>query len=1171
MYLEEKTAAQIINMNPFPEKGFIDADVAKRQFNVVLKGFNHLNQPGNNFLYIADEVGLGKTYIAIGIASLFRYFSSNPGNYIDIIIVPKQNLQHKWLKEIKNFITSNYCQRDNRVRSIIDKPVAQLNHESILERLAPFKNEGSRYVLMRNSSFSVASYGEEGDNEWVEKLKNKLPPEQADTFYRISKKFQGNDIIIKRAYAYLLNTLMPEVDLLIVDEAHNFKHGVNDSVSIRNQVVSRLFGACDEDEELFSAFPELKNRIQPKVKKLLLLSATPIDNGLYEIRNQLNCFLKDHRFKKINDQEELNETIDKSLNQFMIRGVMHLSLNGQKFSRNGYRHEHRYGNVNMQEIPETQILNDNRTAAFLGLLQYKTIKELKLKNNNSFEMGMLAGFESFAGHSEYEDRTIEDKTGREPKDQKIIEDLVNSYNKEFDEYPPHPKQESLVNELLDLILKRQKAIVFVRRIASVREIERKLFQKYSHYLIQKIKAIKGNKANSAIKILLKSFEDDKNRDEIENVLDRITARIYPTIRQDLLGILPDNSGDEHYPYQVLNSDIRELYNSLTEDTELEAFRNNVRKHIGLIRIKNNLKELTASLLKKKWNKTLVLEDEEDDELSASERTNEEKAPYFFQRFFYNEGKNFKKRSYNKNWYEINYLLLNDHFDLFELDCKKLQHSPELNKVKTDSKKFEICQKVIEQAIKSKVKSTCEINEVYRTNTFLNVLLTELCEKEFTSWINKHRHLISEGQYSAFLEKLASLVEILKSIFRQGSSLLPAFIAEAKSSKGEDSQNTFIDEMTILLLGEFDFVLLEIKDIIADYEQLIQINFDDPNRIRYNLIQQLPVAGVSGHHKKDVRKVAIQFRMPGYPYILIATDILKEGEDLHTYCSNIYHYGIAWNPSDMEQRTGRIDRIGSLTYKNINTIPKNIPAIPFESKLQVFYPYLADTLEVNQMVKLFKGMEEFINIFYNDISKGIEKNAKANVDSSIIDIPQQNKGLLVSKYDYRDFNLVCDKQDTLELLSHIGEIRDLLENSLNGIFKSILESGFAFMIEPEFDEVRLIISGVMKLSEAESGEFRNGPFLVYFDHGEKPGRFVLVLESCLGKIQVFGRRSNQAIVEEKLLDTNISTTEKNNEVWTKLTTEDFKNSQSVVSLLVNLICITDKLEEEIAGEDLIIDF
>ena len=85
---------------------------------------------------------------------------------------------------------------------------------------------------------------------------------------------------------------MPDFDLLIVDEAHNFKHGIQGEVSYRNQVVSRMMGVIyAEDEVIFREFPELKDKLKPLSGKVILLSATPLDNGVYEIANQLDCFL----------------------------------------------------------------------------------------------------------------------------------------------------------------------------------------------------------------------------------------------------------------------------------------------------------------------------------------------------------------------------------------------------------------------------------------------------------------------------------------------------------------------------------------------------------------------------------------------------------------------------------------------------------------------------------------------------------------------------------------------------------------------------------------------------------------------------------------------------------------------------------------------------------------
>ena len=86
-----------------------------------------------------------------------------------------------------------------------------------------------------------------------------------------------------------------------------------------------------------------------------------------------------------------------------------------------------------------------------------------------------------------------------------------------------------------------------------------------------------------------------------------------------------------------------------------------------------------------------------------------------------------------------------------------------------------------------------------------------------------------------------------------------------------------------------------------------------------LSTQTPIGGMHGGVNS---RLVRQFRMPGYPTVLITTDVLQEGEDLHTFCDRIVHYGISWTPSAMEQRTGRIDRIGSLTHRTLGALERS---------------------------------------------------------------------------------------------------------------------------------------------------------------------------------------------------------------------------------------------------------
>lgn len=59
-----------------------------------------------------------------------------------------------------------------------------------------------------------------------------------------------------------------------------------------------------------------------------------------------------------------------------------------------------------------------------------------------------------------------------------------------------------------------------------------------------------------------------------------------------------------------------------------------------------------------------------------------------------------------------------------------------------------------------------------------------------------------------------------------------------------------------------------------------------------------------------QRLMLAFNTPFYPEILIASSVMAEGVDLHLNCRHIIHHDLDWNPSTLEQRTGRIDRLGA---------------------------------------------------------------------------------------------------------------------------------------------------------------------------------------------------------------------------------------------------------------------
>jgi hypothetical protein len=67
--------------------------------------------------------------------------------------------------------------------------------------------------------------------------------------------------------------------------------------------------------------------------------------------------------------------------------------------------------------------------------------------------------------------------------------------------------------------------------------------------------------------------------------------------------------------------------------------------------------------------------------------------------------------------------------------------------------------------------------------------------------------------------------------------------------------------------------------------------------------------VFGDTPHSVRERVMQaFNSPLFPEVLISSAVLGEGVDLHRFCRFVIHHDLSWNPSIIEQRTGRLDRI-----------------------------------------------------------------------------------------------------------------------------------------------------------------------------------------------------------------------------------------------------------------------
>lgn len=1011
MIKEYHYSHQVLNMKT---NGSISSDIAKRQLEVIEKAYQYLTRKGNDIIYIADEVGLGKTYIALGIAMLFRHHSPNPEQHKDIIVVPKKNLQQKWKKELKNFIQHNYLQNSHWVKILGDQTI-------IKDRLCPISTSDLVSIFRMTSLSTVASGRKDRLKYYNELITNTFCDDKFFTDLIISAKGKGyfnqeNEHRLFKLVAYLMNAASPKINCLIIDEAHNYKHGIGDNThdgSIRNEVTARFLGAIN-DTSILNDFPELKSKLKfPLAEKVICLSATPKDRSLFEIKNQLSCFTNDHILRTSNTTDEIRG----KLNSFLIRGNMEYDIEGEKVSRNQVREEHRKGNVNKYGRPKPLIVEDRFESIFWQLLQYKSIKHLDEKNSASFEIGMLAGFESYSidkdkklaqikaeeqesyspDSKEYEQTSK--RNIRESQDGNLVRGLVKSYQETFShDLPPHPKQSKLEDELTQQFRHQEKSIVFVRRVATAYELAERLLHHFEQFIAEKL-ALKGRYAkyqSPKLTELLDALRDKYVMEQLDDCLSKLSSRADVS---DFAGYKMDaNLRNDH----MILDWLRFCY----YDPLNKSFKKEIREFI--IQKKKNfgteLKDITIAALERSfinWQsevKELSQEQEEENE-------DKESSSFFFHNYFKKgkRGFRFRQKLYRENWLDLNFYLFNERFKVFGFDSNKLTIHIKNSDIQSDKKKHQIFgfyQQLFKEFIEgntvvsyTKTSNTEEITEL-SGDTFLTSLLVNHCRIEMEQWIASRKQ-----DPAVFFTDLNVLSSILLNIFRNGTGLIPAFVADA-------SEKDFTISLTELIVGgdaPFGFLLGEIKTIINDFDILIAVNFQekDIKKINTTLRNMIPVVGVSGSDNRDRSMLATQFRMPGYPYILVSTDIFREGEDLHTYCQNIYHYGIAWNPSDMEQRTGRIDRINSMSYRKLN----REKTLSLDNMVHVFYPYLTNSVEVNQVVQLLKNINQFIKTF-NTIETDNHFPSVTIIDEEITehDIPEAIKSRVRSKYDIDNFNI-----------------------------------------------------------------------------------------------------------------------------------------------------------------------
>ena len=905
--------------------------------------------------YLADEVGMGKTYVALGALALFRHYQPD---FRVLVIAPRENIQKKWIKELTNFARHNVRYPDLRVVSIDHRPARPMKAcDSLMEFVREVSVDPRRDFFLRLSSFSL-SLGSTVES-WYrlrDDLRKELPW-LPDKFFDLRKKSE-----FKTRVAQAICCAMPEFDLVIVDEGHNLKHGLKSTAS-RNIVIAHAFGhPYGNDCQC------VLGNYGPRAKRVLFLSATPLEESYLHIWNQLDVFGHGTVFEDLR-RDDIPEVEKKRLvAEFLIRRVTTVTVAGTELTKNQYRREWRRGGLHSHDDPIR--VEDDRQRLVVALVQKKVAELLgSEKFNRSFQIGMLASFESFLETARVKSETdeqenvfddleqTEDLSEREGIDVHDVNRITRDYRNRFGREMPHPKMDAVVEGLSRSWVTGTKSLLFVRRVASVKELKRKLDERYDDWLIRSLRERLPEGVYARYDHLVEHYRAEK-----KTVLDESSDDIAQPEDQDMDddGTMKDRGGTDTFfawffrgdgpPGVISGANIQRRF--IQRGTAYATFFEDNHTMALLGARPGSVLNALADVMGV-------------DPSTAREEVRHCAAKYLSQ----------ARRLAGADRMEAAQaaameILKDLHGEIGEY-AGIIWHE-----------RYKSSQK------KPHASEAPDVSEWLERPTFF----TELRQPDWALLREKIWPEPSAGTWRERFREQELRAQLLASDARLGHAFIDMYALtiqrigsldhktlETASEENESLDLKRIQEYLDLLdrqrcispldreWGAFD----ELAAIGVNYDLIRDVNLHEissgplvevPRKVQL-LFRRQVVAGVTGS-TKDRKTVVQQFRMPGYPLVLITTDMLQEGEDLHTFCSSVHHYGISWTPSSMEQRIGRIDRVRSQTDRRLSVLSE-MPG--GEDLLQVYFPYLEDTVEILQVQRVLERMNTFLRLMHEDLT------------------------------------------------------------------------------------------------------------------------------------------------------------------------------------------------------------
>jgi hypothetical protein len=872
--------------------------------------------------YLADEVGLGKTLQALGVVAC--QFDANPAARV-LVITPRETVQDGWEKDEMRF------RQHVLLPGGLDVP-AMVRFERLRDWLvAPesFARKLGSVTLLRHTSFTRPM---PTDRPWAQGMSDMGLGAIADCREDRAPRSDGDRSAYHRAFADAFNAWLRRshlrFDLVVVDEAQ----------CLRNL----------EDQQTNSV---LRAMFFGRVDRWLFLSATPAHSGLHNIATVMNKYpgktvLEDQLFAPGADPAALRER----LRDYMIRRPRTFSVGNRVI------HKREYRQVDDHSLALT--CADPLSTLAIASVQKQLARVVK---NNRFRMGYMASFESLLdslrdlpsrepagrpdesqgksavvgeGEQDNEVPMAEAKDAQQADDfdseqahgperahapdARFISSMSRGFEAAFNSTLPHPKLDAVVRALASAAHGRRdgaeddapgglKTVVFCRRISSVTEIRKRVVAHYLHSVEVRVARVWSMRLDweTGIDAAGPAHDDD----ELEGEPPMDGAGHAPDADDGNLLRRAQSAG--HWLYR---------YRASFNDGQRHALFFEHNWFAMLCRAGGRTVEAAAAAIAPELWKASVL---------ASTRG---------------------RRHYRRA--QLRYLswlcLVHDPLGVFGLDpCRATKWQavlrPILGTVRHPQAHEEDAEAPSRKAALAPVAGPRELEErldllgfqsLWDAAARIGLALPGWRVDGVPNAEGLHWHKIVSTVLGQYMRLTDTLIDILCAEVSSGGSaaVLDRFVAwlggpDIDARRLRAIWTDWVDHYKLIFSSN-------LTDVAKDPAQAASL---ETFGFLTNLGPVVEAVGGGRGHKTAIE----QFNTPGMPWLIVGTDTIREGVNLHLFCDRTMHYGLPWTAGDMEQRIGRVDRY-------FGRIERELQKQKGEARLQVIYPFLKDTLERRQI-------------------------------------------------------------------------------------------------------------------------------------------------------------------------------------------------------------------------------